>query len=147
MNQPRDPHAPQPAPIDDLEDRMGSVHELSFADDPPPGRIGDPPTDPERRIEEEFPPERVREAGLTAASMPDHQPTNDDLAPETLIREDGALSPREPGQGRPADQDLSIVEADEIGGGTGLDEAEEAELASDEPINSGRDREPGPVEK
>ncbi|MET1080737.1 MAG: serine kinase/phosphatase [Pseudomonas sp.] len=144
----RAPHAPQPAPIDDLEDQMGSMRELSFPDDPPRGRIGDPPADQERAIiDEDFHDERVREAGLTAASVADHQPTADDLAPETLIRDDGARSPDEPGQGRPADQDLNIVGLDEIGAGDGLDEAEEAELASDEPVNSGRDRQPGPVEK
>lgn len=46
---------------------------------------------------------------------------SDDLAPETPSEKDAAgLSP---------------------------DEAEEAELASDELVNSGRDRKPGPVEK
>jgi hypothetical protein len=37
-----------------------------------------------------MPVERVREAGLTGASTADHEPTDDDMSPETLIREDGA---------------------------------------------------------
>lgn len=142
MTRPRTPNRPEPAPIDDIEDRMGSMEQLSFPDDPPHGKIGDSPEDGDQVA-----PERAREAGLTAASVPDHQPTDDDLAPETLIKEDGARSPWEPGADQPADQQLNIVGAEAIGGGTGLDEAEEAELASDEPVNSGRDREPGPVKK
>lgn len=72
--------------------------------------------------------ERVREAGLTGASTDDHEPTDDDLSPETLIREDGARDAREEGEDNPADYDLSIVDEDEIGGGTGLDEAELADI-------------------
>ena len=56
--------------------------------------------------------------------MPGDDPTDDDLSPETLINEDGSRSPHEPGGERPADQDLTIVDEEEIGGGYGLDEAE-----------------------
>ena len=42
--------------------------------------------------------------------------------------ESGARSPRERGQGLPADQDLSIVDESEIGEGGGLDEAEMARV-------------------
>lgn len=159
----------EPLPIDDLEDRMGSMQPLDFEkderrDDERP--IGDPLPDGEQ--EQRFPPERVREAGLTAAAVPDRQPTDDDLSPETLLDETGARSPREPGDGEAADTDLRIVDEAEIGGGSGLDEAElarvapldgkpdesllqqddslldDAELAGDAPLDTGRDRNPEP---
>ncbi|GGY78939.1 hypothetical protein GCM10011613_24640 [Cellvibrio zantedeschiae] len=60
----------------------------------------------------------------------DTQPIDmsDDLEPEDLINEDGACSPREPSADLPADEDLTIVDADEIGAGYGLDEAELAHV-------------------
>lgn len=119
----------QPLPIDDTEDRMGSMEPLDFdkgeARDEQ-RRVGD--LLPEEEREQRFPPDRVREAGLTAGSVADHQPTADDLSPETLLDESGARSPREPGAGQPADQDLRTVRAGEIGGGGGLDEAELARV-------------------
>jgi hypothetical protein len=124
MNDSRRPFdATQPEPIDDNEDRMGSMEELNFNDNnEPSGRIGD--VIPEEELETYLPDDRVREAGLTGASTEDHNPTDDDMSPETLIREDGARSPREAGEGGPADLDLSIVDEDDIGGGDGLDEEE-----------------------
>ncbi len=119
-------HAPQPAPIDDNEDRMGSMEELHLDQDEPTAKIGDELTTPE--LDQQLPPKRAREAGMTGASMDDHEPTDDDMSPETLIEEDGARSPDEVGRGRPADWDLSVVDEDDIGGGDGLDEAELAEL-------------------
>lgn len=126
MNDSRRPFdATQPEPIDDNEDRMGSMEELNFNDNnEPSGRIGD--VIPEDELETLIPDERVREAGLTGASTDDHNPTDDDMSPETLIREDGARSSREAGEGGPADLDLSIVDEDDIGGGDGLDEEEMA---------------------
>jgi len=119
-------HAPQPAPIDDNEDRMGSMRELDFDDNGTTGRIGDElPLD---ELDNALPDEREREAGLTGASTADHHSTDDDMSPETLIREDGARSADEPGHGAPIDQQASIVDEDEIGGGYGLDEAELAQL-------------------
>ena len=114
--------APDPEPIDDNEDRMGSMEELHFDDDEPTARIGD--LIPEDELEHELPDERVREAGMTGASTADHHSTDDDMSPETLIHEDGARSAREEGDDRPADFDLSLVDEDDIGGGEGLDEAE-----------------------
>ncbi|MBD8592536.1 serine kinase/phosphatase [Pseudomonas sp. CFBP 8758] len=126
--------APQPAAIDDMEDRMGQVRELDFDDtDGPTGRIGD--TIPADELEHLVPDERAREAGLTGASMDDHNPTDDDMSPETLIREDGARSPDEPGDSGPADQELSFVDEDDIGGGDGLDEEE---LALIDPLDGKR---------
>ncbi|WP_282369396.1 serine kinase/phosphatase [Pseudomonas sp. PS02290] len=128
MNDSRRPFdATQPEPIDDNEDRMGSMEELNFNDNnEPSGRIGD--MIPEDELETLIPDERVREAGLTGASTEDRNPTDDDMSPETLIREDGARGPREAGEDGPADLDLSIVDEDDIGGGDGLDEEEMAIL-------------------
>ena len=58
--------------------------------------------------------------------------TQDDLSPEILIKEDGALSSYEEGNSEPADQSFTIVGEREIGGGNGLDEAE---LALKDPLD------------
>lgn len=104
----------------------GGVNELSFDDDDSSARIGDlrPRTD----IEREQSPQRTRQAGLTEASQPGAGPTDDDLSPETLIAEDGANSPLEAGEGALADKTFTLVDADNIGGGSGLDEAELARV-------------------
>lgn len=124
MTHPIPPRDTQPESIDDIEDRMGSMEQLSFdkeRDDD--RRIGDEV--PEEEYEQRFPPERVREAGLTAGSVADHQPTADDLSPETLIDESGARSPREPGTDEgPIDKEMHLVGENSIGGGNGMDEAE-----------------------
>jgi hypothetical protein len=134
MNDSRRPYdAVQPEPIDDDEDRIGSVHELDFDEEEPSARIGDELPDEERA--QLIPRRRVREAGLTGASTGDHQPTDDDLSPETLIREDGARDAHEAGNDSRADWDLSIVDRDDIGGGNGLDEAE---LARRDPMDGKR---------
>ncbi|MGH8386628.1 MAG: serine kinase/phosphatase [Pseudomonas sp.] len=125
--------AVQPEPIDDNEDRMGSVHELDFDDEQPSAKIGDEL--PEREREQLMPRARVREAGMTGASTDDHEPTDDDMSPETLIPDDGSRDGHEFGAGNPADWDLSIVDKDDIGGGDGLDEAE---LARRDPLDSKR---------
>lgn len=117
--------AVQPEPIDDNEDRMGSVRELDF-DDEETAKIGDEL--PERERDQLMPRERVREAGMTGASMDDRQPTDDDMSPETLIPDDGARDAEEIGEGEQADWDLSVVDENDIGGGDGLDEAEMADL-------------------
>lgn len=128
----------QRVPIDEFEEPVDAVEELSFEDDERGGRIGD--ERPLAEEQEEFPPKRVREAGLTGASTPDHHPTADDLSAETLLDENGALSPHERGHGTPTDQKLRIVDEDEIGGGSGLDEAELAHL---DPLDSPRYRRSG----
>ena len=134
MNDSRRPFdAVQPEPIDDNEDRMGSMHELDFDDEEPSAKIGDelPQTERERLMSAE----RVRTVGITGASIDDHEPTDDDMSPETLIHEDGARDVLEEGEDNPADYDLSIVDEDEIGGGNGLDEAE---LADIDPVDGNR---------
>ena len=64
--------------------------------------------------------------------------------PEDEINEDD--SPPEPPlkAGADSDQEPSLADSDELGAGKSV---EDAELASDELVNSGRDREPGPIEK
>jgi hypothetical protein len=54
---------------------------------------------------------------MTGASTDDHQPTDDDMSPETLIREDGARDAHEAGDDEQADWDLSVVDENDIGGG------------------------------
>jgi hypothetical protein len=101
-----------------------SVEELSFEEDEAPPRTGDP------RIEGNHPDpiisaQRVRQAGAGIEPVNTIDPflTADDLSPETLLDEDaidndGLVV---------ADKELSIVERNEIGGGSGLDEAELAQ--------------------
>jgi hypothetical protein len=134
MTESRRPYdAVQPEPIDDNEDRMGSMHELDFDEEEPSAKIGDELTQTER--ERLMPRERVREAGMTGASTDDHESTDDDMSPENLIREDGARDAHEAGEGGQADWDLSIVDEDDIGGGNGLDEEE---LARRDPMDGNR---------
>jgi len=121
--------------IDDTEDRMGSVHELDFSErrDERQGRIGD--ERPDREVNEEFPPRRVAESGMTGGealsdSLHEDNVTLDDMSPDTLFDESGARDPYEPGtDDGPADKTLREVGANEIGGGIGLDEAELARSA------------------
>ncbi|MHC8399170.1 serine kinase/phosphatase [Pseudomonas sp. MDT1-17] len=134
MTESRRPYdAVQPEPIDDNEDRMGSMHELDFDDKTPSGKIGDELAETDRK--RLMPQDRVREAGMTGASTDDHESTDDDMSPETLIHEDGARDAHEAGEGEQADWDLSIVDEDDIGGGNGLDEAE---MAQRDPIDGNR---------
>ena len=57
MTESRRPYgAPQPEPIDDNEDRMGSMEELHFDDEEPSAKIGD--TIPEAELEHRLPAER-----------------------------------------------------------------------------------------
>lgn len=135
MNDSRRPFgAPQPEPIDDNEDRMGSMEELHFEEEDT-ARIGD--EIPEDELEHLLPESREAEAGLTGASTQDHHSTDDDLSPETLIHEDGARSPNEKGEDEPADLDVTVVDEDDIGGGNGLDEEE---LAIVDPLDGRPDR-------
>lgn len=131
MSESRRPYgATQPEPIDDNEDRMGSMEELDFDQDEPTARIGDPI--PEDELAHEIPEQRVREAGMTGATTADHHYTDDDLQAETMIHEDGARSATERGDDSPADLGLTIVDEDDIGAGDGLDEAE---LAHRKPLD------------
>ena len=77
---------------------------------------------------------RVREAGMTGGETGRGEVTADDLAPETLIDEDGGDGPHLYRGGRAADTTLREVDLSDIGAGIGADEAE---LAEAQPV--GRD--------
>lgn len=104
-----------------------TVAELDFeAGDERSGRIGDPL--PDDVLQRELSPQRVREAGLTAAeTVHPERNTADDLAPDTLLDDEGGASPADQRGPVAADAALSIVDASAIGAGGGLDEAEDAE--------------------
>lgn len=135
MSTPKQPATPQE--IDDIEDRMGSIEQLDFSErkDDREGRVGD--RRPLDEVQQEYPDERVREAGQSGGeTLKEGQHEDgvslDDLSPETLIDDTGARSPQERGDDEPADRDLTIVGEEEIGGGSGLDEAE---LARKRPLD------------
>ncbi|TBU75729.1 phosphotransferase system, HPr-related protein [Pseudomonas daroniae] len=135
MSTPKQPATPRE--IDDIEDRMGSIEQLDFSErkDDREGRVGD--RRPLDEVQQEYPDERVREAGQSGGeTLKEGQHEDgvslDDLSPETLIDDTGARSPQERGDDEPADRDLSIVGEEEIGGGSGLDEAE---LARKRPLD------------
>lgn len=81
-----------------------------------------------------LPARRVREAGLTGGEIPRRGArtadgvTADDAAPATMIDETGGGDPADVRGPQPADAAMSIVSADSIGAGVGLDEAEQARL-------------------
>ena len=104
------------------------VAELDFErGDGRTGRGGDA-----RPFEEQqalYPPSRVREAGLTAAETPHpERNTADDLAPDTLLDDEGGMNPADPRGPRAADTALSVVDPSAIGAGGGRDEAEDAQV-------------------
>lgn len=104
------------------------IEELSFEDDGPPPRIGDPRLEPGQR-DTKISSQRVRNAGRSSGEMErignvDPFVTADDLSPETLLDEDSVDSDKFAA----ADKALSIIEENEIGGGNGLDEAELAQI-------------------
>ena len=112
-------------PSQELDDNelAAEANELDFdEDDYPAHRAGDVGSDETM----DRSPEAARQAGLTEASTPGHTPTADDATPGVMQPEDGARSAHDTGSAEAADTDVSIVGADEIGGGTGLDEAEQA---------------------
>ena len=120
--------------MNNANDRRGRgdddrIKELSFEEeDNQPAKAGDPRVQP-GRSDPEISPQRAREAGMTGAAA-NRNITDDDLSPETLLDEQDALDP--------TDQQVRVVKGDEIGGGTGLDEAELAEV---DPVrDNGSDR-------
>lgn len=77
------------------------------------------------------------EIGLTGAATlgeSEHEDnvSLDDLSPDTLIDDSGARSPLERGGDGANDEELSVVDETQVGGGFGLDEAE---LARSAPID------------
>ena len=120
-------HTPeQTNPFQENADRAVELDELDFSDDPAtPTFVDLTPQDIQVDDEAALAEDNI---GLTQAETIDMNPTDDDVTPETLIHEDGARSPYEPGSDEPFDESLTIVDESEIGGGVGLDEAELARV-------------------
>ncbi|WP_417702572.1 hypothetical protein [Pseudomonas sp.] len=132
---------PTPKPIDEQA--------LDFSNDDRPGtgesslqHAARPSSSPEEEI------------GLTGAATlgeSEHEDnvSLDDLSPDTLIDDRGARSPLEPGGEGANDEELSVVDETQVGGGFGLDEAELARSApldgkpwTDEVVPTDEEREP-----
>lgn len=135
----KDPTEETPLEEPEEDDNILELDELDFSDEPPPPTFGELENDPDDEGDDIF--AQAREAGLTEAALPGHGPTSDDLTPETLIHEDGATSPHEPGGDEANDQHLTVIaegdmededemadETDELGQ---LDTANEDALADD----------------
>lgn len=110
---------PGPRPEEVPEDALDFTadEESLTAGDPSLQQAERPPLDPQDQ------------PGLTGAatqseSAHEDNVSLDDLSPDTLFDESGARSPLEQGGNGPADEELRSVEETEIGGGSGLDEAE-----------------------
>jgi len=86
----------------------------------------------------EFSRERVREAGRTAGET-DHPERNtaDDLAPDTLLDQEGGQEPAEQHGPQSNDTLMRVVDGSDIGAGDGRDEAEEAQV---DPISKAEHR-------
>lgn len=97
--------------------RSGAVAELDFNDERIPPRAGDP-VDAEA-LALQLPRRRAQQAGLTGASVREDV-TADDLAPETMIDEDGA-DPIVRRRRGPTDASLREVEPEELFGEPGAD--------------------------
>jgi len=104
-------------PFDPDDDRPVETDELNFSDDEEPSF-------------ETLSPEKNSAVAETIedSSEDDDFNESDDVEPEDLIKEDGARSSHEPSSKYPADTELHIVSADDIGAGYGLDEAELARV-------------------
>jgi hypothetical protein len=114
----------------DYDDRPAELDELNFSEDvhTPSFREITPEDMIDNEIETRSDEIYSEQQFDTDTSVAGFDPTDDELTPETLIHEDGARSPNEPGGNVPADQILSTRHEDEIGEGYGLDEAELARV-------------------
>lgn len=117
-----------------LRPAQDGPRELNFETDERSARIGEP-TDPDV-LRASLPKRREREAGITGGGVPGapgERVTGDDLAPETMIDEDGSGGPTIYASRAPQDSVLRVVDEDEIGARGGLDEAELAQVDSIDP--------------
>lgn len=114
---------------DDFQRAIGT-NELNFSNDRPTPTFNDLDIETEKRnLSFDF---RNPNQDATENDSLEQDITDDDLSPETLIHEDGALSSYDRGDDEPFDQSFTIVGEREIGGGSGLDEAE---LALKDPLD------------
>lgn len=108
-----------------------SVDALDFSDDDE-SSLADGDVVPQQSARE--PLEAEDQPGLTGgATLTDSEHEDnvslDDLSPDTLLDDSGAHSPAEPGGEGALDEELSVVDESQVGGGVGLDEAELARSA------------------
>lgn len=106
---------------DEFQRTIGT-NELNFSNDQPTPSFGDLDIESEKS-NQSFDFQKADYEPAEIESL-EQDTTDDDLSPETLIHEDGALSPYEFGGDEPIDQAFTIVGEREIGGGNGLDELE-----------------------
>lgn len=123
---------------------------LDFTDDEDSLATGEPSLQPTARPSTSA----QDQPGLTGAATlgeSEHEDnvSLDDLSPDTLIDDSGARSPLESGGEGALDEELSVVDGTQVGGGSGLDEAELARSApldgepwSDEVVVTDEEREP-----
>lgn len=103
---------------------------LDFEADEESSILGDVPAQPSERPAHSAQDQPGLTGGATLSeSAHEDNVSLDDLSPDTLIDDSGARSPFERGEDRPLDEELSIVDETDIGGGAGLDEAELARSA------------------
>ena len=103
---------------------------LDFSDDEDSLGTGEPTLQPTARPSSN-PEDEIGLTGAATLGESEHEDNDslDDLSPDTLIDDSGARSPLERGGDGALDEELSVVEESEVGGGFGLDEAELARSA------------------
>ncbi|PIA69883.1 hypothetical protein [Pseudomonas sediminis] len=103
---------------------------LDFSDDEDSLGTGEPTLQPTARPSSN-PEDEIGLTGAATLGESEHEDnvSLDDLSPDTLIDDSGARSPLERGGDGALDEELSVVEESEVGGGFGLDEAELARSA------------------
>lgn len=121
---------------EDFQRSIGT-NELNFSNDQPTPSFGDLDIDAEKSNQRfdfqktHYDPTYHNPNDYDSTDV-ESEVSDDDLSPDTLILEDGSLSPYENGDDEPADQSFTIVGEREIGGGGGWDEAE---LARKDPLD------------
>ncbi|MDU9408054.1 hypothetical protein RTH74_10645 [Pseudomonas sp. zfem001] len=123
---------------------------LDFSDDEDSLGTGEPTLQPTARPSSN-PEDEIGLTGAATLGESEHEDnvSLDDLSPDTLIDDSGARSPLERGGDGALDEELSVVEESEVGGGFGLDEAELARSApldgkpwTDEVVSTDEEGEP-----
>lgn len=114
----------QPKDVNEQAASISNLDELNFSDDAEPSfATAQREVDESDTVEER---QELDERGERHTNPDEIDPN--ELTPETLIKEDGARSPHEPGGSIAAEEDLSVVGIDNIGAGYGLDEEELARV-------------------
>lgn len=103
---------------------------LDFSDDEDSLGTGEPTLQPAARPSSN-PEDEIGLTGAATLGESEHEDnvSLDDLSPDTLIDDSGARSPLERGGDGALDEELSVVDQNDVGGGFGLDEAELARSA------------------